>query len=177
MRGIGTRRSFWSICLIAGFALCAANFPIESSAEEPANAGSVEMFGDLKFENGFRVSAAGKVFGDLRLPFQNDKTAKAEPTWALAAHASKYDLTKDDVKIGAKETVVENPGQRVSRKIDENGDVVLTLAVSTDKEYAAPRAAGEWWIHLLLCRDWKPKDVASFGELDSLVFVADARVA
>lgn len=138
-----------------------------------------EFFDDARFERGFRVATSGKPLGVLRLPLTSEEAAPtdAAPVWALATHASKFDLANAPRKLGESESSASTPGQTVSRRLNENGELVLSLSVDTDKEYDAPRTADRLWIHLLLERNWDPKTVPSFGDVDSLVFSADARIA
>jgi len=136
-----------------------------------------ELFGDVEFQRGFQVNTSGKDLGVLRLKFADDEVdAQTKPSWGLATHASKYDVTQARVERAENLVEAKTPVQRVALEKNERGETVLFLDVATDKEYDAPRTADKLWIHLLLTRDFAPNERASLGELESLVFSCDARV-
>ena len=180
---------------VAGDANAAAE-KAETSAE---NAAAVELFGDLKFERGFEIVNGPKTLGVLRLPFdgENDETEKpgklgeigeteesgetgetdAAPTWKLAQHHSKFDLSRPETQTAtATEARAATPGLAVARTKTPDGSVALRLEVAADAEYAAPRRADQNWLHLLLQRDFPPSERVSFGDVESLVFTCDAQV-
>ncbi len=163
--------------LLAAFFL-AASLGAGALFAADSTASTRDFFNDPLFERGFRVATSGKPLGVLRLPLSSEESESASaPVWALATHASKYDLANAPRKLGESESSASTPGQTVSRRLDENGELVLTLSVDASKEYDAPRTADRLWIHLLLERNWDPKTVPSFGDVESLVFSADARIA
>ncbi|MBQ6826457.1 MAG: hypothetical protein IJO46_00450 [Thermoguttaceae bacterium] len=175
----------------------------KSAANETA---AVELFGDLKFERGFEIVNGPKTLGVLRLPFdgENDKvggtgkTGKidetenlsklgktgetseavaAAPTWKLAQHWSKFDLSRPETQTAtATEARAATPGLAVARTKTPDGSVALRLEVAADAEYDAPRRADQNWLHLLLQRDFPPSERVSFGDVESLVFTCDAQV-
>ena len=177
-----------------------------SEAAEKSVASSVELFGDLKFERGFEIVNGPKTLGVLRLPFdgENDKvggtgkTGKidetenlsklgktgetseavaAAPTWKLAQHHSKFDLSRPETQTAtATEARAATPGLAVARTKTPDGSVALRLEVAADAEYDAPRRADQNWLHLLLQRDFAPSERVSFGDVESLVFTCDAQV-
>ncbi|MBQ7813432.1 MAG: hypothetical protein IJ387_02925, partial [Thermoguttaceae bacterium] len=82
-----------------------------------AEAAAVELFGDLNFERGFEIVDGPETLGVLRLPFdgengENGETEKpgrlgeigetgetgAAPTWKLAQHHSKFDLSRPETQ-------------------------------------------------------------------------------
>lgn len=161
---------------------------------EAENAAAVELFGDLKFERGFEIVNGPKTLGVLRLPFdgENGETEKtgnlekiggsengdgAAPTWKLAQHHSKFDLSRPETQTAtATEARAATPGLAVARTKTPDGSVALRLEVAADAEYAAPRRADQNWLHLLLQRDFPPSERVSFGDVESLVFTCDAQV-
>lgn len=141
-----------------------------------------ELFEDLRFERGFRVVDIARNpmnLGVLKLTSQKKRESvdSDEPVWGLAQHNSKYDLSRCEVHTEGNKRYVETPGQCVSLFCNEQNETVLSLRVSTDKEYAAPRRANEPWIHLLLVYDFPLRSRVAFKDVDSLVFSCDARVA
>ncbi|MBQ2556981.1 MAG: hypothetical protein II561_10565 [Thermoguttaceae bacterium] len=149
------------------------------SADEPNGSATAELFGDLNFSKGFTVLDASRTLGVLRLPVPGLDAApeqNAVPTWKIAQHNSKYDLTKGKINVAANLSESVTPGQRLALERNADGELVLYLDVSTDKEYAAPRKNGEPWIHLLLVRDFPPEERVSFSDAESIVFSCDARV-
>lgn len=171
----------------------------ETSETSTENAAAVELFGDLNFERGFQIVDGPETLGVLRLPFdgENDETEMsgklgkigeageidenaetgAAPTWKLAQHHSKYDLSRPETQT-ATETEVRaaTPGLAVARTKTPDGSVALRLEVAADAEYDAPRRADQNWLHLLLQRDFPPSERVSFGDVESLVFTCDAQV-
>jgi len=167
---------------VAGDANAAAE-KAETSAE---NAAAVELFGDLKFERGFEIVNGPKTLGVLRLPLANEKMSDgaenggetdAAPTWKLAQHHSKFDLSRPETQTAtATEARAATPGLAVARTKTPDGSVALRLEVAADAEYDAPRRADQNWLHLLLQRDFPPSERVSFGDVESLVFTCDAQV-
>ncbi len=179
-----------------------ANATAEKAETSAENAAAVELFGDLKFERGFEIVNGPKTLGVLRLPFdgENDGTGEAKkpgklgrigetgeigktgetdaaPTWKLAQHHSKFDLSRPETQTAtATEARAATPGLAVARTKTPNGSVALRLEVAADAEYAAPRRADQNWLHLLLQRDFPPSERVSFGDVESLVFTCDAQV-
>lgn len=162
----------------------------KSAADETA---AVELFGDLKFERGFEIVNGPKTLGVLRLPFDGEtgeaeKSGKlgkfgetgetgAAPTWKLAQHWSKFDLSRPETQTAtATEARAATPGLAVARTKTPDGSVALRLEVAADAEYDAPRRANQNWLHLLLQRDFPPSERVSFGDVESLVFTCDAQV-
>ncbi|MBQ1277983.1 MAG: hypothetical protein IIY07_05005, partial [Thermoguttaceae bacterium] len=142
----------------------------DANAESAESAAAVELFGDLKFERGFEIVSGPKTLGVLRLPFdgENDGTEKpgklaeigetgetdAAPTWKLAQHHSKFDLSRPETQTAtATEARAATPGLAVARTKTPDGSVALRLEVAADAEYDAPRRADQNWLHLLLQRD------------------------
>lgn len=126
--------------------------------------GGENRFRDADFERPIRVTAipragAGAVeLGTLDFFPERDKDEAAEPFWRLAAHYSKYDLTKAPLQISDDgERSFATPGSVVSLR-RENGETVLRLDVSADAEYDAPRQVNQPWPHLLLQRDFLPDE-------------------
>lgn len=182
---------------VAGDANAEAEVKPEKSAE---NAAAVELFGDLKFERGFEIVNGPKTLGVLRLPFdgENDKAGEsgeaenpgklektgetseavaAAPTWKLAQHHSKFDLSRPETQTAtATEARAATPGLAVARTKTPDGSVALRLEVAADAEYDAPRRADQNWLHLLLQRDFAPSERVSFADVESLVFACDAQV-
>lgn len=176
-----------------------ANATAEKAETSAENAAAVELFGDLKFERGFEIVNGPKTLGVLRLPFdgENDGTEKpgklggigetgengktgetdAAPTWKLAQHHSKFDLSRPETQTAtATEARAATPGLAVARTKTPDGSVALRLEVAADAEYDAPRRADQNWLHLLLQRDFPPSERVSFGDVESLVFTCDAQV-
>ncbi|MBP3557490.1 MAG: hypothetical protein J6K20_07305 [Thermoguttaceae bacterium] len=172
---------------------------LKKSETSTENAAAVELFGDLKFERGFEIVNGPKTLGVLRLPFdgeadETDKSGKrsnleeggetekngetaAAPTWKLAQHHSKFDLSRPETQTAtATEARAATPGLAVARTKTPDGAVALRLEVAADAEYAAPRRADQNWLHLLLQRDFAPSERVSFGDVESLVFTCDAQV-
>lgn len=177
-----------------------------AEAAEKAETSSVELFGDLNFERGFEIVNGPKTLGVLRLPFygENDKAGKsgetgkidetenssklgktgetseavaAAPTWKLAQHHSKFDLSRPETRTAtATEARAATPGLAVARTKTPDGSVALRLEVAADAEYDAPRRADQNWLHLLLQRDFPPSERVSFADVESLVFACDAQV-
>ena len=171
----------------------------KSAANETA---AVELFGDLKFERGFEIVNGPKTLGVLRLPFDGEKGENGEaeksdklgkfgetgevgetgetgaaPTWKLAQHWSKFDLSRPETQTAtATEARAATPGLAVARTKTPDGSVALRLEVAADAEYDAPRRADQNWLHLLLQRDFPPSERVSFGDVESLVFTCDAQV-
>ncbi len=162
----------------------------ETSAE---NAAAVELFGDLKFERGFQIVDGPETLGVLRLPFdgENGENGEAEkagnggeigetaaaPTWKLAQHHSKFDLSRPETQTATEtEARAATPGLAVARTKTPDGAVALRLEVAADAEYDAPRRADQNWLHLLLQRDFPPSERVSFADVESLVFTCDAQV-
>ena len=171
----------------------------KSAADETA---AVELFGDLKFERGFEIVNGPKTLGVLRLPFDGEKGENGEaeksgklgkfgetgevgetgetgaaPTWKLAQHWSKFDLSRPETQTAtATEARAATPGLAVARTKTPDGSVALRLEVAADAEYDAPRRADQNWLHLLLQRDFPPSERVSFGDVESLVFTCDAQV-
>ncbi len=175
IRNLSSKRNFQRVFL----SLSVATAFIWSCAVKAVDVApqTKELFGDLEFQNGFQIDSRGKNLGVLRLNFSDEKDDKqAKPTWGLATHASKYDLTQAPIKRSENFVEAKTPGQRVALEKNEQGETVLFLDVATDKEYDAPRTADKLWIHLLLTRDFAPNERAAIGELESLVFSCDARV-
>ncbi len=166
------------------------------AASEKASA--VELFGDLNFERGFEIVNGPKTLGVLRLPFDGEngeaeKSGKpgklgrggetgengdgAAPTWKLAQHHSKFDLSRPETRTAtATEARAATPGLAVARTKTADGSVALRLEVVADAEYDAPRRADQNWLHLLLQRDFAPSERVSFADVESLVFTCDAQV-
>ncbi len=166
------------------------------AASEKASA--VELFGDLNFERGFEIVNGPKTLGVLRLPFDGEngeaeKSGKpgklgrggetgengdgAAPTWKLAQHHSKFDLSRPETRTAtATEARAATPGLAVARTKTTDGSVALRLEVVADAEYDAPRRADQNWLHLLLQRDFAPSERVSFADVESLVFTCDAQV-
>ncbi|MBP3531827.1 MAG: hypothetical protein J6K25_11710 [Thermoguttaceae bacterium] len=177
-----------------------------AEAAEKSVASSVELFGDLNFERGFEIVNGPKTLGVLRLPFdgENDKAGgsgetggigetenpsklgktgetseavAAAPTWKLAQHHSKFDLSRPETQTAtATEARAATPGLAVARTKTPDGSVALRLEVAADAEYDAPRRADQNWLHLLLQRDFPPSERVSFADVESLVFTCDAQV-
>ncbi|MBP5621666.1 MAG: hypothetical protein J6X44_06595 [Thermoguttaceae bacterium] len=149
-------------------------------ADEPKDEPkTTELFGDLNFEKGFLVVDGSGRLGTLRLQvpgLDNSNSDGDEPVWVLAQHNSRFDLTKGEIETRENYAASTTPGQRVALERNGQGELVLFLDVSTDKEYLAPRKNGEPWIHLLLVQDFPVGKRVSFGDVDSLVFSCDARV-
>ncbi|MBQ9126870.1 MAG: hypothetical protein IJY15_03825 [Thermoguttaceae bacterium] len=161
-----------------------------------AEAAAVELFGDLNFERGFEIVDGPETLGVLRLPFdgengENGETEKpgrlgeigetgetgAAPTWKLAQHHSKFDLSRPETQTAtATEARAATPGLAVARTKTPDGSAALRLEVAADAEYDAPRRADQNWLHLLLQRDFPPSERVSFGDVESLVFTCDAQV-
>ncbi len=158
---------------------------LEKSEASTANAAAVELFGDLNFERGFEIFNGPKKLGDLRLPLAGEKAGNggsgngdgAAPTWKLAQHHSKFDLSRPETQTAtATEARAATPGLAVARTKTPDGTVALRLEVAADAEYAAPRRADQNWLHLLLQRDFAPSERVSFADVESLVFTCDAQV-
>lgn len=169
---------------VAGDANAEAAEEAETAAE---NAAAVELFGDLKFERGFEIVNGPKTLGVLRLPLdgENGEAEKsgetgergAAPTWKLAQHHSKFDLSRPETQTAtATEARAATPGLAVARTKTPDGSVALRLEVAADTEYDAPRRADQNWLHLLLQRDFAPQERVSFADVESLVFTCDAQV-
>ena len=138
---------------------------------------AVELFGDLNFERGFEILNGPKKLGDLRLPLAGEKTSDAAPTWKLAQHHSKFDLSRPETTTAtASEARAATPGLAVARTKTADGAVALRLEVAADAEYDAPRRADQNWLHLLLQRDFPPQERVSFADVESLVFTCDAQI-
>ena len=152
-----------------------------SIASEPADVQeqTKELFGDPGFANGFQIQNHSTVYGVLQLPFlegndfQKDDVA---PVWKLAQHNSKFDLTKSKINLSANLVEAVTLGQRVALEKNDRGEFTLFLGVNAQYEYDSPRKNDEPWIHLLLVRDFQPRERVNFGNLESLVFSCDARV-
>ncbi|MBR5758941.1 MAG: hypothetical protein IKX88_10130 [Thermoguttaceae bacterium] len=175
-------KTSWRLLAIVGLvvvlsqALPSALIEADEPKDEPK---TTELFGDLNFENGFFVSDGSKELGTLRLPvpgLEAMPSESAETVWRLAQHNSRYDLTKGKIETRENYSASTTPGQRVALERNEQGELVLFLDVSTDKEYLAPRKSGERWVHLLLVQDFPEGKRVSFGDVESLVFSCDARV-
>lgn len=139
----------------------------------------VELFQDLNFERGFQVVDGAGTKGILNLSTcqsESGTSEKVEPVWKLAQHNSKYDLTKGKIEKTNECSSSTTPGQRVELKRDSNGELTLTLSVTTDKDYSAPRRPDQPWIHLLLVQDFPPAQRVSFADVESMCFSCDARV-
>jgi len=139
-----------------------------------------ELFGDLNFERGFRVTSNRDnpgVLGDLRLPFDGETPSEEKPLWGLATHASKYNIAQGSFTADEKTAAATTPGQIVSRSKDDKGVVTLKLGVRTENEYDAPRKSDQLWVHLLLTRDFVGSERVAFKDVDSMVFSCDARVS
>lgn len=156
-----------------------------ASPEKAENAAAVELFGDLKFERGFQIVDGPETLGVLRLPLAGEKAENgdsetgdgAAPTWKLAQHHSKFDLSRPETRTAtATEARAATPGLAVARTKTPGGTVALRLEVAADAEYAAPRRADQNWLHLLLQRDFAPSERVSFADVESLVFTCDAQV-
>ncbi len=181
MRNLKPKRNFRIPCLalsVASLFFWNSVFFWNSAVKADEKAAQTkELFGDVNFQNGFQVNSIGKDLGVLRLNFSGEELdPQTKPTWGLATHASKYDLTQTPVARAENLVEAKTPGQRVALEKNEQGETVLFLDVATDKEYDAPRTADKRWIHLLLTRDFAPNERAVIGELESLVFSCDARV-
>lgn len=137
----------------------------------------VDLFGDVNFEQGFVVTKAGKTIGELFSLKENEDGASGTPKWELATHASKFNIAEGEISCGANVKRASTPGQLVEVKTDDTGTATLRLGVRTENEYLHPRRADEWWIHLLLCRNFSESERPAFVDLYSLVFSCDARVA
>lgn len=141
---------------------------------------SVELFQDLNFEKGFLLVDGPKNLGVLRLPTPGSEPSTSSndivPDWKLAQHNSKYNLIDGERLFNDSVSSTTTLGQRVAFEKNGDGELVLFLDVAADKEYSAPRKAGEPWIHLLLVQDFPVGKRVSFGEVDSLIFSCDARV-
>jgi hypothetical protein len=149
----------------------------EDAKEAAENATAVELFGDLNFERGFEIFDGPEKLGDLRLPLANEKTSDAAPTWKLAQHHSKYDLSRPETTTATEtEARAATPGLAVARTKTPDGSVALRLEVAADAEYDAPRRADQNWLHLLLQRDFAPSERVSFADVESLVFTCDAQI-
>ncbi len=177
-----------------------ANAEAAGETKKAEKSASVELFGDLKFERGFEIVNGPKTLGVLRLPFdgENDKAGgsgetenssklgktgetseavAAAPTWKLAQHHSKFDLSRPETQTAtATEARAATPGLAVARTKTPDGSVALRLEVAADAEYDAPRRADQNWLHLLLQRDFAPSERVSFADVESLVFTCDAQV-
>lgn len=149
-------------------------------ADDGERANEIEVFKDVNFERGFKVvdiARSPRDVGDLKLTLApKDGKERMKPVWRLAQHNSRYDLPTAEIVSDSNSAVAETPGQRVALERTEKGEVVLTLGVSTDKEYDHPRRADEPWIHLLLVQDFPVGARVLFKDVDSLVFSCDARV-
>ncbi len=163
-------------CLALGLAIGTPAIAIDNDVD----AKTKELFQDLNFERGFQVVDGPRTVGVLRLAVpgvENGKEAEnAEPSWKLAQHTSRYDLTKGEKLVKKDISSSSTPGQRVALERNAEGELTLYLDVSTEKEYKAPRKIGEPWIHLLLVQDFPIGERVSFGDVDSLTFSCDARV-
>ncbi|MBQ9873890.1 MAG: twin-arginine translocation signal domain-containing protein [Thermoguttaceae bacterium] len=169
------RRRFLTALGAAGAAL-ALGSPRLSLGE--TNPRSRQVFDDLEFARGFKVVDGAGTLGVLRLPVPGSSSAPrdASPSWALAQHNSRYDLTRATLTVEENRSIASTPGQRVALERTPSGELVLALEVATNNEYLAPRKNGEPWIHLLLVQDLPPERAVAIGEIDSLVFSCDARV-
>ena len=139
-----------------------------------------ELFGDPNFERGFRVEDNQDdpaFLGVLRLPFSGQTPSEEKPVWSMATHLSKYNIVKGKYEIGENVSTSTTPGQVVSLSKDEHGVVTLKLGVRTENEYDGPRKNGQFWIHLLLIRDFEGVERVAFKDVNSLVFSCDARVS
>ena len=196
-----------SLAAVSSAALVAAAFGVstakaasaDGSGNEKANAAAVaadakegaeksaavELFGDLKFERGFEIVNGPRTLGVLRLPLAGEKAENggagnvdgAAPTWKLAQHHSKFDLSRPETQTAtATEARAATPGLAVARTKTPDGSVALRLEVAADAEYDAPRRADQNWLHLLLQRDFPPSERVSFADVESLVFACDAQV-
>lgn len=166
LRGLATISA-----LVAALGACASVWAQDSPRVQ-------ELLGDLNFERGFHVTSSNVFLGDFRLPFAGEQqpAAELEPTWGLATHASKYNISKGEFVSEEKYAAVTTPGQIVSLTKDDEGVVTLKLGVKTENEYSAPRRADQLWIHLLITRDFEEEERVAFEDVDSVVFSCDARV-
>ncbi len=137
----------------------------------------VELFGDVNFERGFVVSKAGETIGELFSSKENGEGVSSSPKWELATHASKFNIAEGEISYEKNIKRASTPGQLVEVATDATGTATLCLGVRTENEYSHPRRADEWWIHLLLCRNFSEDERPALVDLKSLVFSCDARVA
>lgn len=159
--------SVWAMLTLLGFTV--------GQAQDTSR--NVELFGDVNFEQGFVVTKAGKTIGELFSLKENEEGASKTPKWELATHASRFNIAEGEIFCGVDVKRASTPGQLVEVKIDDAGTAILRLGVRTENEYLHPRRADEWWIHLLLCRNFSESERPAFVDLNSLVFSCDARVA
>ncbi len=176
-----TNRCWLVLVALVGALLSRAFWSVPVVATDPGS-GVVakDLFEDPNFENGFFVSDGSKELGILRLPvpgLESSGSESAKPSWRLAQHNSRYDLTKGEIVAQRNRSSSTTPGQRVALERNDCGELVLFLEASTDKEYSSPRKNGEPWVHLLLVQDFPVDKRVSFGDVDSLIFSCDARVA
>ncbi len=123
----------------------------DAGPEEVIN-GVYELFRDLKFENGFRVTGMDSPTEGSQPPYYfkygNDSL---RPIWKLAQWDSKYNFRDEDVTMFYSPEdnvyIYENPSKVVT--VDTNtGEIGLRLNASA--VYDNPREANERWPHLLL---------------------------
>ncbi len=148
-----------------------------AAVADEAEKAAVELFGDWNFERGFEIINGPRTLGVLRLPFDGEPAADGAPTWKLAQHWSKYDLSRPETTTATEnEARAATPGLAVARTKTADGSVALRLEVAADAEYDAPRRADQNWLHLLLQRDFPPEERVSFADVESLVFTCGAQI-
>ena len=146
-------------------------------AEKSGKPGKLGRGGETG-ENG-DVAAQNLTMGPESLGGETGKNGVdgAAPTWKLAQHWSKFDLSRPETRTAtAPEARAATPGLAVARTKTPDGAVALRLEVAADAEYDAPRRADQNWLHLLLQRDFAPSERVSFADVESLVFTCDAQV-
>lgn len=146
-------------------------------AEKSGKPGKLGRGGETG-ENGV-VVAQNLTMGPESLGGETEKNGDvgAAPTWKLAQHHSKFDLSRPETRTAtATEARAATPGLAVARTKTTDGAVALRLEVAADAEYDAPRRADQNWLHLLLQRDFAPSERVSFADVESLVFTCDAQV-
>jgi len=127
--------------------------------------GSVAIYSDILFKNGFICSGASHedgIVGGLASP-----AAKREPEWKLCQWACNSDICKGRYACADAGFSYETDSQLVAVSW-EAGKPLLTLGLYASREYDAPRVFGQAWPHLLIEQTDLAKRCPPLGQLASL---------
>ena len=136
-----------------------------------------ELIADARFERGVALSPLwpqivqqGGGFSLTCTDTLRFEPSAETPIWQLCQWSSRYDLAGTEAVAKGGEVAFSNEGKRVAL----SRDGVLTLGLTTSREYDHPRRADEAWIHLLVQQDFD--SAPRIADIEGLHFGMELRI-
>ncbi|MBR4995403.1 MAG: hypothetical protein IKY82_05020 [Alistipes sp.] len=162
--------ALWLVLVWFAVAGCTTSQGVSDSTGE-------ELIADARFERGVALSPLwphivqkGGGFSRTCTDTLRFQPCDQSPIWQLCQWSSRYDLAGAEPTAEGDCIAFSNEGKRVAL----SRDGVLTLGLTTSREYDHPRRADEPWTHLLVQQDFpEPPRV---GKLEGLQFQMELRI-